>query len=144
MLYKTSDFSKINFSDYVLNLINTLLNSIKGTNNNVKFRINIKDVHFNINVSIPLALIINEIITNSLKHGIPGNNKGLIFIRITNKTDKLTEMRIGDNGIGYKNTFTPQTSHSIGFLLIHSLAEQLNGVVKKEETSKGTTYFLRF
>lgn len=144
MLYKTLDFSKINFSDYVVNLINTLLNSIKGTSNNIKFRIDIKNVHFNINTSIPLALLINEIITNSLKHGIPGNKKGEIFITIANKTDKITEMRIGDNGIGYKNTFTPQTSHSIGFLLIHSLAEQLNGIVKKEKSGKGTSYFLRF
>lgn len=144
MLYQTGDMSKINFADYVLELASTLLYSTKGIHTNFKLKIDIKDIYFTIETAIPLGLLINEIITNSIKHGFKENKKGEIIIRITEKKNKNLEMRIGDNGIGYMNDFVPKNLNSLGFQLIIGLVEQLNGTIKKEDSSKGTYYIINF
>jgi len=144
MFYKTQDMSKINFADYVLELATALISSTKGNKNNIKLKIDFKDVYFTINAAIPIGLLINEIITNSLKHGIKGNKKGEILISITEKTDKKLEMRIGDNGIGYASDFNPKNLNSLGFQIISSLVGQLNGTIEKEKSSVGTYYAINF
>ena len=144
MLYQTGDMSKINFADYVLELVSTLVYSTKGMQSNFKLKIDIKDIYFTIETAIPLGLLINEIITNSLKHGFKENKKGEIIIRITENKNKNLEMRIGDNGIGYMNDLVPKNLNSLGFQLILGLVEQLNGTIKKERSSKGTYYIINF
>ncbi len=140
MLYKTNDMSKINFSTYIPELIDTLIFSTKGPENNIKLKLVIEEKFFTINTAIPLGLLINEIVTNSLKHGIKGNEKGEISISIKKKSDMKLTLRIGDNGIGYKNNFVANDITTLGFQLILSLVEQLNGKIEKEKTSKGTYY----
>lgn len=144
MLYKSKDMSKINFADYVFELATTLISSTKRITHNIKLKIDIKDVYFTINTAIPVGLLINEIITNSVKHGFKENKKGEITISIAEKNNKNLEMRIGDNGIGYANNFVPENLNSLGFQLIISLVNQLNGTIKKEKSSKGTFYMIHF
>ncbi|MCX6296521.1 MAG: sensor histidine kinase [Bacteroidetes bacterium] len=136
--------SKINFSTYIPELINTLIFSTKGSDTNIKLNLSIEEKYFTINTAIPLGLLINEIVTNSLKHGIKGNEKGEINISLKKKTNKKMALRIGDNGIGYKNNFVAKDITTLGFQLILSLVEQLNGIIEKEKTSKGTYYNIIF
>jgi len=144
MFYQTENLSKINFAHYVFELASTLISSTKGIKNNIKLKIGIKDIFFTINSAIPIGLMINEIITNSLKHGIIGNKRGIISIDITEKCNKQLEMRIGDNGIGYTNDFVPENLNSLGFQIISSLVGQLKGDIKKENSSQGTYYSINF
>lgn len=144
MLYQTGDMSKINFGDYVQELASTLIFSTKGIHTDFKLKIDIKDIYFTIETAIPLGLLINEIITNSLKHGFKENKKGEIIIRITENKNNNLEMRIGDNGIGYMNDLVPKNLNSLGLQLIIGLVEQLNGTIKKENSSKGTYYIINF
>ncbi len=144
MFYHTGDMSKINFADYVFDLLAALVFSTKGSDHNIKLKISIKDIYFTINTAIPLGLLINEIITNSLKHGIKADKKGEIIVSITEQNNNKLEMRIGDNGIGYPADFLPDTLNSLGFQIISSLAHQLKGTIIKEKSSKGTYYKVLF
>ncbi|MCE9540063.1 MAG: PAS domain S-box protein, partial [Bacteroidetes bacterium] len=112
MLYNTQDMSEINFADYVLELVHRLIYSTKETHQNIKLKVDIKSIYFTINTAIPLGLLINEIITNSLKHGITENSKGEISVSITEKNDQKLEMRISDNGIGYASSFDAKNFNS--------------------------------
>lgn len=144
MVYKTQDMSKINFAEYVREFASALIFSIKGLTNNIKLKISIKDVYFSINTAIPLGLLINEIITNSLKHGIKENKKGEIVITIIEKENENMQMLIGDSGIGYKNDFNAQNYSSLGFQIISGIVDQLKGSLIKEKSPGGTYYAISF
>lgn len=144
MLYKTNDFGRINFSKYVFELANSLIYSIKGEIKNINLKIEITDIYFPLNTAIPLALLINEIITNSLKHGIIDEHKGEIFVSIKKKNNTKYEIQIGDNGVGTKVNINEDKVDSLGFQLINSLCKQLNGVITNKNCKNGTCYKIIF
>lgn len=144
MLYQSKDLSKIEYGNYVTVLVKHLAESLKGSNHNISFTIAIKNLFLNINTAIPLGLLINEIISNALKHGIKHDRKGTITIRIKNITEKKMLMEIGDNGVGFKGDYVNYNTSSLGFQLMTSLADQLNGKLRKTDSKKGTNYRLEF
>lgn len=144
MLYQSKDLSKIEYRKYVEVLINNLIESLKGNNAEIKVDIDIKNLFLNISTAIPLGLLINEIISNALKHGIKENDKGNLSISIHEVSGKKMVMEIGDDGKGYKGSHVTNISPTLGFQLMNSLTEQLNGVLVKNEKEKGTNYRLEF
>ncbi|CAG0951374.1 MAG: PAS domain S-box protein [Bacteroidetes bacterium] len=143
MLYKSENFSKINYHQYLLELVTKLIHNVKGEKNNITLDVKVTE-NFNINTAIPLGLIINEIITNTLKYGITGNSRGKIYIRINKVPHNQYTMLIGDNGKGFPKTISISNSHTLGFQLIASLTEQLNGHIKRNLNKKGTHYIITF
>ena len=144
MLYQSNDISKLNAKDYINSLVNGLLISMKDSDSNVKLNIEVPEIYFNIDTAIPLGLIINEIITNSLKYGIPGNNSGTIYVRLTKNSDSNFTMYIGDSGIGISNEIDYRTSNSLGLMLIHKLSHQLKGNLELDKLKTGTNYIINF
>ena len=144
MLYKSSDFSKIEYQTYLNTLISGLLNSIKGESEMIKVDINAHDLNLNIDTSIPLGLLITELITNSLKHGIPGDSEGEIYVHLSCQADDSLELKIGDNGVGLPEDFDLENSESLGLQLVQSLIEQLSGSCKKDKSKKGTHIIIEF
>src|SRR5690606_17199156 len=85
---------------YLKTLIFGLVNSIKGDNHSIELDLNANGLNLNIDTSIPLGLLITELVTNSLKHGIKGEEKGHIYVHLK-RTEKATIiLNIGDDGIG--------------------------------------------
>ncbi len=144
MLYMREDLSKIEYKSYVQELCAYLLKSLKGTHHNVKLNIDIPDIQLGIDTAIPLGLLINEAVTNSLKYGIIDNDQGEINITLTKESDSSYQLYIGDNGIGFSDTLTYKNSKSLGLKLINNLARQLSGSISKDITKKGTNYIVRF
>lgn len=144
MLYMREDLSKIEYKSYVEELSEYLVKSIKGTDNRIKVAIDIIDINLGIDTAIPLGLLINEAITNSLKYGIKDNSEGEISIALKKETDDDYILNIGDNGEGYADTITPQTSTSLGLKLIYNLTRQLKGSILKDASKKGTNYIIKF
>lgn len=144
MLYQSSDLSKINYGKYVEILCNNLIESLKGPENHIELIIDITNMFFNINTAIPLGLLINEIVSNALKHGIKNNHHGIIRIRITAGKNNKMMMEIGDNGIGFQGNHLTNNTSTLGFQLMNSLTEQLNGKLKKIEKGPGTNFELVF
>ena len=143
MLYMREDLSNIEYRSYVRELAEYLVRSIKGTSSNITLDIDIPDIKLNIDTAIPLGLLINEVVTNSLKYGIMDKRKGTISIKL-DKEDETFVLKINDDGTGFPDTLTHKNSKSLGLKLIHNLARQLQGTIVRDVSQTGTHYTARF
>ncbi len=144
MLYMRSDISKIEYKSYVQELSEFLIKSIKGIENKIKLDIDIPNIKLGIDTAIPLGLLINETITNSLKYGFCDEDQGEIHIALKKDPNKDYVLNIGDNGIGFPETVDFKNTKSLGLKLIHNLTRQLRGSVTRDNSKKGTNYVIRF
>lgn len=142
--YESKDFSKIDLADYVQELVKDLIHTY-NVNKKIDLVCNINSIQMGIDTVIPVGLILNEIISNSLKYAFNNSNVGKIEISLKRDlTNDEFEMIVGDNGPGFeKAKFYNDGIESLGFELIKILSEQLNGTVELMDTP-GTVYKLKF
>ena len=130
-LYKTEDFSKIDFGEYIRNLTAHLLISYHILPSQIKINVNIKDIVFNINVAIPCGLIINELVTNSLNHAFSNSREGKIKVSITRKGTNGYLLVVKDNGKGLPSeAIELEDPTTLGLQLVSSLVSQLKGTLQ--------------
>ncbi|TMM53338.1 sensor histidine kinase [Maribacter algarum] len=146
MLYMNDNLSKIAFKPYVEELSAFLIKSVDGSSQSIDLNIDIPDVKLGIDTAIPLGLLINETITNSLKYGFHGRNDGCIGIGLQKQenSDEDYILTISDNGVGFSDETSSNSTRSLGLKLIHNLARQLQGSAIKDESKVGTTYYIKF
>lgn len=142
MLYHTSDLSQINYPDYLVQLAGALLNSMKSDQKKIECEVQAPEVYLNISTAIPVGLIVNELITNSLKHAFDGRGSGLILISLQDLGSKRFKLNVSDNGIGSATNILQH--QSLGLRLIHNLVAQLNGEIKLLPSNKGTEFEILF
>jgi two-component sensor histidine kinase len=142
MLYGTGKLAAVDYEQYLQELIGTLVVSIKGYNNNIETRLDASGIRLNVDTAIPLGLLINELLTNSLLHAYPGDNSGQISVAIKRVPDHY-ELKLSDNGIGFPVDFDFQDNTSLGLGLVDTLILQLDGTLHRE-TNNGTTYLITF
>jgi PAS domain S-box-containing protein len=144
-LYDSPDFSHINLADYIQSLVEELYDTYYIRADKIHLKINILDIKLNMETSIPLGLLINEIVSNSLKYAFPENenfeNPELVIELKKEKNDYI--LMIMDNGIGVPDKFDLDKSESLGMLLINSLTDQIDGELKLD-TSHGTKFTIKF
>jgi two-component sensor histidine kinase/NAD(P)-dependent dehydrogenase (short-subunit alcohol dehydrogenase family) len=145
MLYRSSNFSKVDYGKYLTELCDHLLRSMLGKHSKVLFSIEAKEIKLNLDTSITIGLVVNEIVTNSLKHAFPEDD-GTIYIRFDQPNDLNYTIHIGDNGKGFDNQQEahPDYQAGLGMELISDLTEQLDGAVSMDETKPGTHYIIQF
>lgn len=143
-LYQSEDFLTIGYAQYMEALMHYLILSMKGANHSIEWTIEANNIKLNIDTAIPLGLLINEIITNALKYGLKGDQKGAIYIRLEALERPNYVLYIGDNGKGFSRDVNFKTTNSLGLKLIHNLAKQLRGEIKRNLTQKGTHYEMSF
>lgn len=142
MLYASKNIGFLDFKDYVQKLYDAVSNSFNIQNNEIEFTINISEnVHLDIDTMIPLGLILNEIITNTLKYAFP-ENKGSLFVSLQKQNLGFT-LTIEDNGIGLPKDYNYQNSESLGIQLIYILAEQIDAEIKFDNNI-GASYTISF
>lgn len=149
-LYQSEDLARIDFGDYVKSLVLDLFNSYGVDKGNTELDINIKDILMDINTAIPCGLIVNELVTNSIKHGfqvdrakqLTFDEKNKIAVSITKK-DRSYVMSVYDNGIGFPENLDFQNTDSLGMQLVISLTSQLRGTVGLERNN-GTLFRIIF
>ncbi len=142
MLYQSDDLSKIELKEYIETLCSSVHRSYASPNSNIEFVYDIdKQAHFNIDKMIPIGLILNEAISNSLKHAFP-TKTGKITISLQH-TEESHELRVGDNGTGFRNEFDPEKDSHLGIQLIYMLTEQLGGKLEVRN-SNGVCYHINF
>ncbi len=144
MLYMREDFSKIEYKSYVEELSTYLINSMKGINNKIKLNLDIDDIKLDIDTAIPLGLLINETVSNSLKYGIKDDTEGEINIALKKGTEKDYILNIGDNGVGLAEDISFSNTKTLGLKLMHNLTRQLKGSITQDSTKKGTNYSIKF
>lgn len=143
MLYKSTDFSTIDFKIYLKELIETLIQNFTGSAKKIKINLDMEKVVLSINTAIPLGLIINELTTNSMKHAFLNISNCEIQIQIKELKNTF-EMKYMDNGNGYSYNVGFNNTQTLGFQLISSLVEQLEGNIVRKKVDKGTCYSLTF
>ena len=156
-LYKSDCLVKINFGDYVNDLTENLFYNYKISPNMIKLHNKIDDVSFDINTAIPCGLIINELVTNCLKHAFPWfkTSKSLkesseilefgkykIEIELKHDDENYT-LTVADNGIGFPDEINFKETDSLGLQLVNNLVEQLDGIITLDKTS-GTKFMIIF
>ena len=140
-LYRTEDFSSIKFHTYLENLVSNLIASYR-VSGEVELDADLMDIDLVLDQAIPCGLLINELVTNSLKYAWKDGEKGTISIRITEK-DRIVELEISDNGIGLPEEFDQIKSDTLGLQLVITLAEQLDAELKVD-VQHGTKYLIKF
>jgi PAS domain S-box-containing protein len=137
-LYQSEDISKINLDDYIRFLGTGLIQFYGAKSRGITLTTDIRDIHVDINAAIPLGLIINELISNSIKYAFPDREKGEIFISVRKENHTLSVL-FKDNGVGIPADLDWRNTESLGLRLVISLVEQLNGSIELDRSS-GTAF----
>lgn len=141
-LYQTGDLTRINLSEYANELIGDLFRSYSVNTHLVKYQIESKNILLDINTAIPCGLIINELVTNSIKHAFPDNRSGEIKIDIQCQ-DGNCILKIADNGVGFPDDLDINDVKTLGLQLVTSLTKQLDGTIKLDREG-GTCFTIKF
>jgi two-component sensor histidine kinase len=142
-LYKFTDFAKINFAEYIEDLSSYLFSAYGVNLENINLELELDSVALNLNTAIPCGLIINELVSNALKHAFPNNAKGTIYIALHFDEAKYYTLSIRDNGIGLPPISEVKVVNSLGLKLVDVLVSQLKGTLQVNSHS-GTEFSLRF
>jgi|WetSurMetagenome_2_1015567.scaffolds.fasta_scaffold89425_2 PAS domain S-box-containing protein len=142
-LYQSKDLSRVNFSQYVENLVMYLVHSFRVDSEQILIKTEIGDVALDINTAIPCGLIINELITNALKHAFPDGRKGKITISLRRDEDSRFVLEVRDDGVGFTGRQGLQNTDTLGMQLVTMLVDQLDGTIKHEK-AKGTSFVIAF
>ena len=141
-LYQHDDLKKINFGDYPQTLAMDIFKSYVNNPDQITLDIDTEDVTLDIDTAIPLGLILNELISNSLKYAFPNGKKGRLMIKSYLKGIKYS-LIVSDDGIGFPKEIDYKKSDSLGLKLIYSLSDQIDAEVKLDTTS-GTRFEITF
>jgi PAS domain S-box-containing protein len=143
-LYKSKDFSKVDINKYLNNIAENLFVSLGVDTTKVTLKISKNDIAISLDSAISCGLIINELMTNSLKYAFPENRKGAIQVAFEKLDNGQLELIVSDDGVGMPINFDFSNSDTLGVQLVKILAEhQLHGTLVLDST-KGTKYLIRF
>ena len=124
--YQSIDLTGIYFNKYLHDLVIYIFNQNEMNSKNARHEIITDDVILSYKTAIPCGLIINELITNSLKHAFKDGKVGFIKVKLEKKTGEYL-LSIEDNGTGFPEDFNFETNDSLGLMLVRLLADQING-----------------
>jgi PAS domain S-box-containing protein len=143
-LYQSRDFTNIDFNVYVRDLVRGLFHSYGTDESRIKLKISLDNIPIGIDSAIPCGLIINELITNSLKYAFPDDRKGEINICMGVVGENEFELTISDNGVGIPEGIDFERTDTLGLHLVKILAEnQLQGEITPDRTN-GTKFRIKF
>ena len=143
-LYQTKDFANIDFSDYVKAVSCHIVTSYRVNPGNIKLKREIEDFPLELDHAIPCGLIINELVSNSLKHAFPKGREGEIKIALRTINDHEVELTVSDDGVGIPREIDMGNPETLGLELVQILAEnQLDGTLEFERDG-GTEFRIRF
>ncbi|WP_321423316.1 histidine kinase dimerization/phosphoacceptor domain -containing protein [uncultured Methanobacterium sp.] len=128
-LYRSADLKKIDFGDYIRTLANDLFHTYISDPSSIQMVMDIEEVRLDINTAIPLGLIVNELISNSMKHAFPDGMKGKININFHLKDDEFI-LTVRDNGVGFPKDLDYKNTESLGLQIINSLTDQIDGTLE--------------
>ncbi|MBI2720693.1 MAG: PAS domain S-box protein [Bacteroidetes bacterium] len=128
-IYQNKSFTSVNFSDYIATLANNIIRSYSVSEEKIQLILNLEKINLNLDNSIPTGLIVNELITNAIKHAFPQNNKGFITVNLKSKNN-IVYLEVKDDGIGFNSGIDFKNTNSLGLQLVNTLIEQVNGTVE--------------
>ena len=137
----SGNFKEVNFGEYIKNLVSDIFRTY-SIQDNVELEMDIDDVTLDVDVSVPMGLIINELISNSLKYAFPKGENGILTVEFHRENDTYV-LTIRDNGVGLPEGMELGNTKSLGLQLVKSLTDQLDGSLQIVKTN-GTCFRISF
>jgi PAS domain S-box-containing protein len=127
-LYKSSNFAKLGLKSYIEDLIRNLSSSF-NSNDSTSLNFDIEEIFVNMKIAIPIALIVNEAVTNAYKYAFKDTVNGILTVQIKSVNEKIY-MQISDNGPGISESIDLSKIKSLGFKLINIFVRQIKGSIE--------------
>lgn len=141
-LYQSSDLKRINFGEYIRTLAIEIFHTYAADDGRLKLKMDVDDLMLDINTTVPLGLILNELVSNCMKHAFTQNMNGEIKIDFHKNGEKYL-LRVLDNGKGFPENLDFRNTQSLGLQIVNSLTEQIDGKVDLDR-SQGTLFTVTF
>jgi two-component sensor histidine kinase/PAS domain-containing protein len=142
-LYQSKDLSHIRFDEYLEKLIADLWSAQSAGERGIAAVVEVADLSLSVNIAIPCGLIVNELVSNALKHAFDVASSGTITVRARHARENVIELSVADDGRGLPPTLDPRKSPSLGLDLVFTFAEQLGAEVEILR-HPGTAFVFRF
>lgn len=141
-LYQSENLATIDISWYIYELVN-YLSDYFDPERKIDFEIDTEKLELDVAQAVPLGLILNEAISNAIKHAFPENEKGKVKISLKKVHTEANELTIADNGVGLPEDFKFENSNSLGMNLMIGLSDQLDGTFDYKNAN-GLTIIITF
>jgi two-component sensor histidine kinase len=142
-LYRSENLANIDFAQYIPDLTIHLFDTYKVSSDNVTLKTEVENIFLEIDTAIPCGLIINELVSNSLKYAFPKKRKGEIQVEFHADSQGTMRLIVRDNGIGIPEEFDLETTSSLGLTLVQGLVDQLEGTLELDR-SRGTQFSIQW
>jgi two-component sensor histidine kinase len=142
-LYQSKDFGRVDFHAFLDSFMPTLIQSYVVHPEQVTLSTHVSDIQLPIDAAIPCGLIVNELISNALKHAFPDQRKGEITVDFAHDQAGHATLSVSDDGVGIREDFQLESSKTLGMQLVHLLAGQIGGNVSTHRASP-TRFTVRF
>jgi two-component sensor histidine kinase len=127
-LYSSGNLNNVNLSIYLKDLAKMILQTYSLSKGKISLQTALDELYLDLRKTVPLGLILNELITNSIKYAFPHNGDGEIKISLSRHSDKAT-LHVSDNGKGLPENFDIKKSNGMGLNLVMLLVEQIEGSI---------------
>jgi PAS domain S-box-containing protein len=128
-LYESKDFARVDFGKFLDSLVPNLVSSYSPVPGRVAVRIDSSNIMLPIDLAIPSGLIVNELISNALKHGFPDARRGQIEIELEGDANQMVRLSVSDDGVGIPEAVTMSGGDTLGLELVTLLADQLGATI---------------
>ena len=142
-LYRSDNLAQIDLADYTRDLTAYLFRSQDAYTRSINLNVQANNIFLDIDTAVPCGLIINELVSNSLKHAFPEGRGGQILVVIKSDPDQQVTLTIKDDGIGFPLAVNFRETESLGLQLVNMLVNQLNGSIELS-SEQGTQFTIRF
>ena len=141
-LYQSSDLARVDFDEYVNSLTGFLFRSYSNAAGRVALKVSCDQVHLSIDTASPCGLILNELVSNALKHAFPDGRSGELRVELRDEAGCYS-LTVADTGIGLPENFDWKQTNSLGLQLVDTLTKQIKGTMKTGGTG-GASFRLEF
>jgi two-component sensor histidine kinase len=141
-LYQSKDYGRVPFHDYIRSIAGNVFDATGVSSGHVALELAIQPVAIAVDKAIPCGLLVNELITNALKHAFPGDGKGTVRVALSAEDERI-RLSVKDDGVGLPDTFDIRASKTMGVQLISTLVDQLDASLEVERRP-GATFRVTF
>ena len=142
-LYQSDNPSRVDVPEYIRQLAAHLFQSYGVKSENVRLRTELETLYLSMDAAVPCGLIVNELVSNSLKYAFPDGRDGEVRIALRQQPHGIAHLIVADDGVGLQQDFDWKRSRSLGLRLVHTLAEQLGARIEVA-SRRGTEVRLTF
>lgn len=143
-LYQTQDLARVDFAGYLQNLTAFLFHAYQVDAAEIVLQVSADSaVRLGIDAAIPCGLIVNELVSNALKHAFPHKRPGKVWIALTRQADQRLQLVVGDDGVGLPPDLDIRNTTSLGLQLVNTLTDQLEGTLTVAR-ERGTVFEITF